>query len=77
MNDSASTMQPITAQTAPREPIPDTASQPTVDERLETIGAALETALDPDATPEQKRDALAVVRDGRKNRATSSGKRQE
>ena len=75
MNDSASTMQPITAQTAPRKPIPDTAPQPTVDERLETIGAALETALDPDATPKQRSDALVNVRDGRKTRATN-GKQQ-
>ncbi len=43
---------------------------PSVDERLETIGAALETALDPEATPEEKADALVNVRDGRKNRAT-------
>ncbi len=75
MNDSAMTMQPITAQTAEREPILVTAPQPSVDERLETIGAALETALDPEATPEQKRDAFVIVRDGRKARAATGEKR--
>lgn len=36
--------------------------QPTVDERLDAIVAAMETALDPDATPEQRAAALANVR---------------
>ncbi len=72
MKDSASTMQPITAQTAPREPIPDTVP-PTVDERLDTISAALETALDPDAKPKDRTDALTRLRDARVKRDTSSG----
>lgn len=40
--------------------------QPTVDERLDALSAALETALDPDATPEQQAAALAQVRDGKR-----------
>ncbi len=70
MNDSAMTMQPITAQTAKRGPIPNTVP-PTVDERLDTISAALETALDPDAKPKERADMLTRIRDARTKRGTT------
>lgn len=56
---------------APQQPLNDPV--PTVDERLETMSAALETALDPDAKPKDRTDMLTRLRDARAKRDTSSG----
>lgn len=50
------------------EPIPDPG--PTVAEQLDMLSAAVEAALDPDATPKSKADALKDVRERRKSDAT-------
>ncbi len=71
-----SEIRPVKTQKLKAAPQQAVEPAPTVDERLEVIGAALETALDPEATPKQQADALVKLRDGRKNRATD-GKRQE
>lgn len=50
------------------EPIPEPV--PSVAEQLDTLSAAVEAALDPDATIKGRADALAKVRDARTARAT-------
>lgn len=50
---------------APKQ-ISDT--QPTVEERLDALSAALETALDPEATPKDRADMLTRLQDARAKR---------
>lgn len=72
-----SEIRPVKTQKLKAAPRQVSEPQSTVEERLDTLSAALETALDPDATPKQKTDALVRVRDVRNSRATADGKRQE
>lgn len=76
MNDDHE-IRPVKTQKLKATPQQNSEPVPSVEERLDTLGAALETALDPEAKPKDRTDMLAKVRGARNSHATADGKRQE